>query len=169
MTPVSPPVCVSGVWNAPWQCVSVRADEQGGGALLHSCSTNTTSTLNTGPLLYPTSHLQQLHLASLLPSMPLYQSLPLFLQGASPLRQNLSLPSMPMRNAPPPVGVQHDVSPAVTPADIEGPPPGLIAPLSPRLAEDEDEEEGSLLNQGKGEFSVGLFKLGSRLWFGVCH
>lgn len=163
--PVSLPVCVSGVWNVPWQHVSIRADDPGGGM---------TNSLNTGPLLYPTSQpllptmplfgaapqdLQQLHLVSLLPSVPLYQSLPLLLQGNSPLLQTLNLPSVPLWNTPPLVGVQHDASPLVTPADTPaGPPPGLIAPLSPRLAEDEDKEEGSLLNRGEGEF-VCLFQV----------
>lgn len=105
-----------------------------------------------------------LHQDRSLPSLPLYQPFPLLPHGTSPLLQTFPLPSMPLWSAPPTAGVKRDVSPPPTPADVTAPPPGLIAPLSPRLAEDEDEEEdeeGSLLKQGKGEFHVSLFQSGS--------
>lgn len=171
-------VCVSGVADIPWQCVSVRADKPGGGALLHHSSTNATNVLDTRPTFYSiyppytetvlptmpllrpaTPDLQQLHPARSLSSMPLYQTIPLLPQAASPVLQSLPLPSMPLWSVPSTAGVQRDASPSSTPADTLVPPPGLIAPLSPRLAE--DEEEGSLLKQGKGEFPVSLFQSGS--------
>ncbi|XP_076617044.1 DNA repair protein XRCC2 isoform X2 [Chaetodon auriga] len=135
-----PGVC-SGVL---WQCVSVRADEAGGGALLRHCSSQETHTLNTeqhthaSPPLYllcsPLRH-------TLLPTMPLFRppAPPTALQSKE-LQRTTWLPSMP----------QCDPRPLLPRADVSAPPPGLIAPLSPRLAEEEEEEEeeeGSLQHE----------------------
>ncbi|KAF3703936.1 Zinc finger and BTB domain-containing protein 37 [Channa argus] len=143
----------TGVCDVPWQCTSVRLDEPGG--------------VNTRPPFYPvyppyttplltmmpqfrsaSPDLPHLHLARSLPSMPLYQP-PLFLaQGTIPLPRYFPLPSVPMWNMPPSAGGRCDPSPPQTPMDSSVP-PGLIAPLSPRLAEEEDEEEGFFLKDKK--------------------
>ncbi|XP_074550042.1 uncharacterized protein LOC141807745 [Halichoeres trimaculatus] len=109
-----------------WRCVAVRADEPGGGALLQYCSTPR----SCGHTLYNT----------LLPIMPL----------SSPASHTEPL-------QPESKDIQLTVpSPSMAPADASAaPPPGLIAPLSPHLAEEQQEEEeeddeGSL----KQEFSV---------------
>lgn len=94
-------VCVcarvrSGVCGVAWRCVSVRADEPGGGALLHHCRTHHSP---------PLGHTQ-------LPTMPLGEQL-------------LPLP----------------------PADVSAPPSGLIARLSPHLAEElKVEGEGGVMD-----------------------
>ncbi|XP_073344932.1 uncharacterized protein [Pagrus major] len=101
----------TGVCGVAWQCVSVRADEPGGGALLQHCRTHHCS---------PLGHTQ-------LPTMPLFQS------PAPPefkeLQQTASLPSMPL----------CEPLPLLPPADVSAPPSGLIAPLSPHMAEEEEE------------------------------
>ncbi|XP_041817498.1 trichohyalin-like isoform X5 [Chelmon rostratus] len=109
-----------GECGVPWQCVSVRAGEPGGGALLQHCSSQKTHTLDTEQ-----------------PSPPLYLL-------CSPLRHTL-IPTMPLFTPPAPPAPQQPESKEVQQNTWLRPPlpPGLIAPLSPRLAEEEEEEEGS--------------------------
>ncbi|KAM8731532.1 uncharacterized protein AB9X84_025887 isoform 2-T2 [Acanthopagrus schlegelii] len=103
----------TGVCGVAWRCVSVRADEPGGGALLQHCRTH------HGP---PLRHTQ-------LPTMPLFQS------PAPP--ETTSLPSMPL----------CEPLLLLPPADVSAPPSGLIAPLSPHLAEEvEVEVEGGVID-----------------------
>ncbi|XP_049912358.1 uncharacterized protein LOC126397544 [Epinephelus moara] len=142
----------TGVCGAAWRCVSVRADEPGGGALLQHCSTDGTHTLDTGqqhthhsPPLYllccPLTH------SSPLPTMPqLGPPAPPDLHRSKELT---TLPSMPLCGVSPTAGERSDASP-LTAAGVSVPPPGLIAPLSPRLAE-EEEEEGSLFQHEEDE------------------
>ncbi|KAM9839889.1 uncharacterized protein ACBR49_016872 [Aulostomus maculatus] len=119
-----------------WKCVSVRADEPGGGTLLQYCrSQRTTSSLH---LLSPP------HRPSLLPTMPLFDSSTL-LQPAP------ALPSLlPSRI----LGLSWEASflPPPTERPVSAPPPGLIAPLSPHLAEEEQQDEGSPQHDCEGRF-----------------
>ncbi|KAK2859755.1 hypothetical protein Q5P01_004375 [Channa striata] len=91
--------------------------------------------------------LQHPNLARSLPSMPLYQP-PLILdQRTIPLPGYFSLP---MWNLPPIAEARCDPPSPPTSADSLVP-PGLIAPLSPRLAEEEEKEtEGLFLKHKKG-------------------
>lgn len=112
-----------GVCGVAWQCVSVRADEPGGGALLQHCSSHRPDAHHGAPLYLLCSH----HGHTPLPTMPQYgpPAPPDLLQTASP-------PSMPLCGVSPSAG------------SCEAPPPGLIAPLS---EEDEEEEEGSFKHE----------------------
>uniref|UniRef100_UPI0037E88DA6 uncharacterized protein n=1 Tax=Semicossyphus pulcher TaxID=241346 RepID=UPI0037E88DA6 len=129
----------TGVCGVVWQCVSVRADEPGGGALLQHCSTHSRHAHFSPHLRNPQ-----------LPTMPLcgppappdHQE-----HQSKDHQQTALLPSIPLCELPP----------LLPPADASAaPPPGLIAPLSPRLAEEEEEEEeeegGSLKHDNSESF-----------------
>lgn len=55
------------------------------------------------------------------------------------------LPSVPLFS-------EHSVLPPPTPADVSAAPPGLIAPLSPGLAEEEEQEEEQEVHVPEGRF-----------------
>lgn len=124
--------------TAAWKCLSVRADEPRGCTLLQHCIAQKTTRSSSVHLLCTS------HRPSPLPTMPHETNNPH--HADTPLSS--PLPSMPLFGVCPSAGQSCEASPP--------PPPGLIAPLSPRLAEEEEEEEG-LRKHGHGK----CFILGS--------
>ncbi|XP_030611961.1 trichohyalin-like [Archocentrus centrarchus] len=107
--------------GVPWQCGAVRAGEPGGGALLQLCGTHTSCGKQhvSHPLLHATN------------SPALYLLCPALLPTVVSEHVETSLH---------PWSSPSPSAPVLTPAGGSAAPPGLIAPLSPRLAEEEEED-----------------------------
>lgn len=138
--------------GAPWEYATVRAGEPGGGALLQTCSTHTSC---SGQLV---SHRLQ-HGAN---SPALYLLYPALLPTVLSEHTETSL----RPRSPPSPSV-----PLLTPADGSAAPPGLIAPLSPRLAEEDDDlaedDDGNCWVQPGSTFECVVGSLPVRVHTGV--
>ncbi|KAF7643136.1 hypothetical protein LDENG_00244470, partial [Lucifuga dentata] len=153
------------------QFVSIRADEPAGGALLQRCRLDLSAPQSSAQQLAPPTQevvkksediapsatpicaensAFPLYLfctnqkPPILPSSPEDRLLRLLTESPAPPiqlqpQQMTLLPSMPLCDGSPSAGRRCAFSPP--PADSSAPPPGLIAPLSPHLAEEEEEEE----------------------------
>lgn len=159
----------SGASPVPWQCVCVPADDPGESALLFHTATQVSYNqpplyllpspysyppLPTMPLFRPPAplHLQdqlqskEVHLPGLLPSMPMWE--PPLPQEPRPTLCSAPLLSMPVFRMSPTDTLLSPCPPPpysmTTPTDYLAPPPGLIAPLSPHLAAENEEDKGSL-------------------------